>query len=858
MRQFRLLFIIFLLFIIIIFPTKVYGNINFIRNGINNININPGEYAVVRVITSDNTYSSATCQTPSNNASLKEDSVLFIEKFSNYSLAKAKMDSMTSSLNDVVSIVGFISNGEKTIVDSQYALLDFNTKGTNTLTTSIYDTPSGVGYFNGYYAYGPDGALLDININNERAKTKISGVTGWIDRFENGYTAYKIIPISSVKNASYYIVEDGVLYHQLVMDLTNYNCYNSRLALGVAPSFLEINTKYYSYDGHYFYKNLFDMLDDYKKTNTIKAVNYNFPYFNYYQFINFRTKTSYNETDLNSFVVSRGYGNSKLATTGIYFLNAQNKYYINMATSFGIAINESGWGLSNYAINRNNLFGLNAFDSNPNGATYFSSVEQSITEFFYHYMHYGYADFIWDTRAKGAFLGDKNQGANVKYASDPYWGEKAAYYYYNLDKTNGLTDYNKYQLGIKLNNVIMPLKKAPTNNSEVAYSIAPQYINYAFAIVEEVNGDLFNGSNIWYKVVSESNLDINKNYIPKTFNNINNNYNLENNYVYIHSSYLYKVGSPLNPTEVTYTKKTGTFYLEELKFNNNKLNFSGALVVDGIAYNVATTPQYDLILTNKNTNKVYIYNMDKWIVDKGFYNGAWFKKDGIDITDLAAGDYNIQVRARVDRYESIVTVNNVFSKEIVKKSKVDNKLFWFKTNYFDKNIPLELFVRENNIIDQSSMNNIYNKYVDYTIFEITNDNKLHIRGTAYNIDGNYATNQNVSRQIILENQTTFETYIHEAGYIDNGDYNIQLKVSDGKAKTRAWFDTYINLEDVVSKLPVGKYTIYVRTKTSDAYDINELSDVFQRNLTTKKTINEKEISLKFNASKRLRVEFEIK
>ena len=37
-------------------------------------------------------------------------------------------------------------------------------------------------------------------------------------------------------------------------------------------------------------------------------------------------------------------------------------------------------------------------------------------------------------RYYGSHLGDKESGINVKYASDPYWGEKAASFYYRLDE----------------------------------------------------------------------------------------------------------------------------------------------------------------------------------------------------------------------------------------------------------------------------------------------------------------------------------------------------------------------------------------------------------------------------------------
>lgn len=93
---------------------------------------------------------------------------------------------------------------------------------------------------------------------------------------------------------------------------------------------------------------------------------------------------------------------------------------------------------------------MNATDHNPYGnATQFSSVRNGI---FYHaerYMSWGYTDAINDFRYFGSHVGNKGSGMNVKYASDPYWGEKIAGHYYRMDKALGSKDYNYYQLAIK-------------------------------------------------------------------------------------------------------------------------------------------------------------------------------------------------------------------------------------------------------------------------------------------------------------------------------------------------------------------------------------------------------------------------
>lgn len=116
----------------------------------------------------------------------------------------------------------------------------------------------------------------------------------------------------------------------------------------------------------------------------------------------------------------------------------------------GVAANESSWGSSNIAQNKNNLFGHHAYDKDPNGsANGYSSVDYSI---YYHsaiFLSKGYLDPITDYRYYGAFLGDKASGIGVKYASDPYWGEKAASICWKVDNYLGGTDSKKYTIGIK-------------------------------------------------------------------------------------------------------------------------------------------------------------------------------------------------------------------------------------------------------------------------------------------------------------------------------------------------------------------------------------------------------------------------
>ena len=131
---------------------------------------------------------------------------------------------------------------------------------------------------------------------------------------------------------------------------------------------------------------------------------------------------------------------SKLSGTGLSFVKYQNVYSVNALLSMGIAINESGWGTSWICRNKNNIFGLNAVDSAPGiSADTYASIDDCIRSFMKEWMDEGYLDSS-DWRNHGTYLGDKSSGINVSYASDPYWGEKAAAHAWNLDFIGGNKD----------------------------------------------------------------------------------------------------------------------------------------------------------------------------------------------------------------------------------------------------------------------------------------------------------------------------------------------------------------------------------------------------------------------------------
>ena len=108
------------------------------------------------------------------------------------------------------------------------------------------------------------------------------------------------------------------------------------------------------------------------------------------------------------------------------FVNYQNTYGVNALLAIGVGANESAWGRSSIAQSKNNLFGLNAVDASPGiSADSYTSVDHCIKTFTETYMSKRYLNPNNGVYC-GGYLGNKASGMNVKYASDPYWGEKNA------------------------------------------------------------------------------------------------------------------------------------------------------------------------------------------------------------------------------------------------------------------------------------------------------------------------------------------------------------------------------------------------------------------------------------------------
>lgn len=809
----------------------------------------------------------------------------YLSSYNTYDEALTYMNSLTSTTTKVAAIIGQKKDKTGTYVNSilnaQYALVDINTAGTSGIYTLLYTSAtnnSAYTYINGNGAYGGvDAALLNYNNGTTKANIKMSAVSGWINSLlyldGSTYNGYEIVPLSIVKSPNFYYVNDsGELVHRLSKKITANNCYSRTLVIGPAPSYLTAKDTngnmiyYYSFDGIYFYTSMFTMLDDYKNNTNVNAVNV-VPYYNYYMYLPIRSQTNLANGNLKAFMESRNYTtpeSSKLYNQDATFLDAQEKYGVNAVISFATAIQESTWGTSSYAINNNNLFGHNVYDTDTGAGSTYSSVENCIYEHAYYMIDTLFSETkdVGD-RYHGSHVGNKNSGINVKYASDPFWGEKIASFMYSIDDFNDMKDYNKYSVGIKISSANVAVKKEANNASTTLYTLKSDdysVSNMSVIILDRVVGESIEGNNIWYKIQSDALLDDNRENVIQDVAS-SDRYDWTNDYGYVHSSYITLMGQVGNNI---YVHKDGIFGLENLSLNtsNNTINIKGYLGITDMNNDKSKTITYDIVFQNQTDNKTYELPLDRITdlanipftvtYDKYDYTYSWFNGT-LDLSSIPEGDYTLYIRARSGGYESKEILSNILSRNsITKFTDSSGRGYRFRTNYYLKTIPLELSIRDDGLISNGSTPTSDNMINQYHEIELK-DGKLNISGSSFNIGGDYSTSQTITRSIIFENKSTFSRYEYNLGYIDNGVYPITLIVSDSLDKTRAWFNNSVD----ISSLDKGVYTIYIKTK-STFEDYDELNDIFSRNITTTMTYNSKIYSLSVNESQRFRIELTIK
>lgn len=116
------------------------------------------------------------------------------------------------------------------------------------------------------------------------------------------------------------------------------------------------------------------------------------------------------------------------------FYNMEKKYNINGIFLASIAIHESGWGTSDIAREKKNLFGYGSYDSTPYESSYgftdysegIETVAKSLVK--YYLNPSGTKIFDGETASAWYYNGPTLEAVNTRYASDSEWHKKVFNY----------------------------------------------------------------------------------------------------------------------------------------------------------------------------------------------------------------------------------------------------------------------------------------------------------------------------------------------------------------------------------------------------------------------------------------------
>lgn len=298
----------------------------------------------------------------------------------------------------------------------------------------------------------------------------------------------------------YYLVDyDSNTKTNRIYHVTTKSWYNSEasvLSNGIAPVWLEVGM-YYSLDGVQFYYDI-DLKNPVHNGENIGE------YYSYFQWLPLRTVAEYTGEEYHSYLGSIGKTNSILYGTvesGEYKAEPFktegeiDKNRMNSLLFFAQAALESAYGTSYYAVNRFNLFGWNAYDSQPNNASYYDGIKDVVgTHMSKNMMYYvDQSDYRF-----GTSFGNKGFGISVQYASDPYYGKKVASIAASIDARLGSKEYNKYILAKLDDYTAINIRKDPSTSNTPLYTTKSAYKNQIVALE---SNDKYGDDENFYKIL---------------------------------------------------------------------------------------------------------------------------------------------------------------------------------------------------------------------------------------------------------------------------------------------------------------------------------------------------------------------
>ena len=225
----------------------------------------------------------------------------------------------------------------------------------------------------------------DRKSDDKRLAITVSGLSGYMKTED-------LQALDSSKDFIPYYESDGHRFYHYVAQ-------NASIPVASHLPDMEVGKKYYSADGLHF--------DGFNLENP-------------FLFKDLTEATNYSAEDLDKVFSLLNIDNSLLENKGATFKEAEEHYHINALYLLAHSALESDWGRSKIARDKNNFFGITAYDTTPYlSAKTFDDVDKGIL---------GASKWIKENYIDRGrtFLGNKASGMNVEYASDPYWGEKIA------------------------------------------------------------------------------------------------------------------------------------------------------------------------------------------------------------------------------------------------------------------------------------------------------------------------------------------------------------------------------------------------------------------------------------------------
>ncbi|HCT62936.1 MAG TPA: hypothetical protein DIC19_02410 [Erysipelotrichaceae bacterium] len=683
----------------------------------------------------------------------------------------------------------------------------------------------------------PSDLVAEVEVNGARGFIQVNGIdiipliyvenrsNDWFISFttrnslDNTYTGHIIRP-----NITQYKVSDvssttktGTVTIRQISVQVDTALYVNTYSYGVAPDWLPIGT-YYSPDGIVFYTDM-----DLKNPITVNGV----PglYFNYYDFLNLRTVTQYSSLELDEyfnyyFAVNKLDPNSSvMKDKGSAFVNAQNTYGMNALMIYSMAIHESAYGTSSYAVNRFNLFGYGAYDSNPDSAYTFDSVEQSVDEHMginlRHYLDYSnYNATTNNSLFYASNIGIKGAGINTRYASDPWWSIKIAGYAFRIDRYLGLKDLNKYQLAIFNSTDRTYYKDVELQN--IAYSINERATNYPSLITASIVNDY---------IIQSTNPIINGTIITGSTPGLVP-YDWNASRLYIDKSKLSLINTSSSPITVIETTDVLLTKLVDFRWSSDtELYIKGRGILDHTAMDDISIVTHTLNMISLIDGSKTSYPLTVLPEDFNNYNGLVYNSVGfegvIDLSLVSDGSFALELVTTSGDTTGSTLLREPALNPIIPNAKIVNNVL-YKTVLDSWNTMEYHIIKTSNMPTIQISPSLPTEYMSVArIYDfIVDDNQLlSLRGLGYINNANMGEIDDKALKLLIVDQVNLSTVPFSIDLIPTtGDFDPSLGAYD---YIHSWFNES-NID--LSKLLAGNYKLMLYIKSNSIEDIVEFRD----------------------------------